>query len=232
MTGRISTTDTVHALLRDEIVTGALVSGSLYSIYGIADRLGVSRTPVRDAVLRLAEAGMVSIERNRGVRIRGLAVQDIREVFEARLLLEVPAATHAAAHGSDELLSRLGELVGDLTDVIDRHDVAEFDRRDRELHRTIILSTGNSRLAEMVESLRDVTQARGASTIDRSRSIQDVQVEHVPIVDAIRARDPGEAARLMRAHLATTGLLLMRQVAAATGEPVPAEWPASPIPLG
>lgn len=79
MAGRISTTDRVHALLRDEIVTGALVSGSLHSIYGIADRLGVSRTPVRDAVLRLADAGMVSIERNRGVRIRGLGVQEIRD---------------------------------------------------------------------------------------------------------------------------------------------------------
>lgn len=227
MAGRISTTDRVHALLREEIITGALASGSLHSIYEMANRLGVSRTPVRDAVLRLADAGMVSIERNRGVRIRGLGVQDIREVFEARLLLEVPAAAHAATHGSDELLRELGELVAGLTEAVDGPDAVEFNRRDRELHRAIIRSTGNQRLAGMVESLRDATQAYGVSTIDRSRSIREVQVEHVPIIAAIRARDSAEAARLMREHLTATGLLLMRQVAATTGEPMP----SAPFPV-
>ncbi|MEO6200355.1 MAG: GntR family transcriptional regulator [Cryobacterium sp.] len=229
MTIRISTTDRVHAALREEIITGALVSGSLHSIYEIADRLEVSRTPVRDAVLRLADAGMVSIERNRGVRIRGLGVADIREVFEARLLLEVPGAAHAAAHGSEELLNELDERITGLTEAATGHDAAEFIRRDRELHRAIVLSMGNRRLADMVETLRDATQAHGVSTIDRSRSIRDVQVEHVPIVDAIRARDPSAAARLMREHLTTTALLLMRQVAATTGEPVPSDWPL-PLP--
>ena len=102
--------DAALALLREEIITGALAGGSLHSIYGLAERLGVSRTPVRDAVLRLADAGMVAIERNRGVRIRGLSVDDVRKVFEARLLLEVPAAAHAARHGSDELLQELSEI--------------------------------------------------------------------------------------------------------------------------
>ena len=84
---RTSTTDRVHALLREEIVSGKLTSGSLHSIYALATRYGVSRTPVRDAVLRLSDSGMVRIERNRGVRIRGLGVHDIREVFETRLLI-------------------------------------------------------------------------------------------------------------------------------------------------
>jgi DNA-binding GntR family transcriptional regulator len=227
MPAKVSTTDRVHALLREEIVTGQLAGGSLHSIYGLAERLGVSRTPVRDAVLRLADAGMVTIERNRGVRIRGLSVQDIWEVFEARLLLEVPAAAHAARHGSAELLQELGERVHGLTGAAEEHDTAEFMRLDRQLHRAIVLSTGNQRLADMVESLRDATQAHGVSTIDRSRSIRDVQVEHLPIVDAIRRRDADAAAALMRDHLTTTALLLMRQVAAASGEAVPDEWASS-----
>jgi DNA-binding GntR family transcriptional regulator len=230
MATRVSTTDRVHALLREEIITGALAGGSLHSIYGLAERLGVSRTPVRDAVLRLADAGMVAIERNRGVRIRGLSVDDVRKVFEARLLLEVPAAAHAARHGSDELLQELSDRVQGLTGAVEEHDSVEFTRLDRELHRTIMLSTGNERLADLVESLRDVTQAHGVSTIDRSRSIREVQVEHLPIVTAIRARDADAAAALMRDHLVTTALLLMRQVAAATGEDVPERWPSSLFP--
>lgn len=227
MADAVSTTDRIHALLREEIITGALTGGSLHSIYGLAERLGVSRTPVRDAVLRLADAGMVTIERNRGVRIRRVNVHDVQEVFEARLLVEVPAAAHAARHGSDELLQELGDRVHALAGAVEEHDEGEFTRLDRQLHLAIMLSTGNGRLAEMVESLRDATQAQGISTIDRSRSIRDVQVEHVPIVDAIRARDAGAAAALMRDHLTATGLLLMGQVAAATGEPVPAQWPSS-----
>lgn len=226
MPGKVSTTDRVHALLREEIVTGALAGGSQHSIYGLAERLGVSRTPVRDAVLRLADAGMVTIERNRGVRIRGVSVHDIREVFEARLLLEVPAAAHAARHGSDELLQELGDRVRGLTGAVEQHDEGEFTRLDRELHRAIMMSAGNERLAGLVESLRDVTQAHGVSTIDRSRSIRDVQVEHVPIVDAIRSRDADAAASLMRDHLTTTALLLMQQVAATTGETPPDAWPS------
>ena len=232
MTERTSTTDRVHALLREEIITGALASGSLHSIYEMATRLGVSRTPVRDAVLRLADAGMVTIERNRGVRIRGLGVHDIREVFEARLLLEVPAAAHAAVHGSVELLQELDDRVRGLAGAVELHDAAEFNRLDRELHRAIILSSGNQRLADLVESLRDATQAHGISTIDHSRSIRDVQVEHLPIVDAIRSRDATAAAELMRDHLTTTALLLMRQVAETTGEPLPEHWPSTLAPAG
>ena len=135
MPNRISTTDRVHALLREEIVSGKLTSGSLHSIYALATRYGVSRTLVRDAVLRLSDSGMVRIERNRGVRIRGLGVHDIREVFETHLLIEVPAASYAAAHSTPTLIAELEARLATLADVADDSDAAEFSRRDRDLHR-------------------------------------------------------------------------------------------------
>ncbi|MFI5426488.1 GntR family transcriptional regulator [Aeromicrobium sp. UC242_57] len=95
---RISTTDRVFSSLRESIVSGEFPAGSLHSIYRLADLLEVSRTPVRDAVLRLADLGLVTIERNRGVRIRGVSVADVRAAFELRLMLEVPAAALAARH--------------------------------------------------------------------------------------------------------------------------------------
>ena len=189
MPNRISTTDRVHALLREEIVSGKLTSGSLHSIYALATRYGVSRTPVRDALLRLSDSGMVRIERNRGVRIRGLGVHDIREVFETHLLIEVPAASYAAAHSTPTLIAELEARLATLADATDDCDAAEFSRRDRDLHRTILAFTGNQRLVDLVESLRDLTQSFGVSTIARSRSVQQVQAEHAPIVDAIRTGD-------------------------------------------
>jgi len=87
VTSRTTATDRVFALLRERIVGGDLVAGSQHSIYRLSEQLEVSRTPVREAVLRLADLGLVEIERNRGVRIRGVSVADVREVFELRLLL-------------------------------------------------------------------------------------------------------------------------------------------------
>ena len=111
MAARITTTDRVFASLRESILSGEFPAGSLHSIYRLADLLDVSRTPVREAVLRLADIGLVTIERNRGVRIRGVSVADVRAVFELRLMIEVPAAAYAAAHAA---MPRMQQLEAEL----------------------------------------------------------------------------------------------------------------------
>lgn len=229
MAERISSTDRVHALLREAIVSGELESGSFHSIYQMAERFEVSRTPMRDAVLRLADAGLVQIERNRGVRIRGLSVADIRDIFESRLLLEVPAAGYAAEHAPASVLSELQATLEATGRSAVQGDVGNFTRHDRDLHNIVMLATGNTRLAGIVGSLRDTTQALGASTFNRSRDLGEVQREHVPIVAAIVERNAAEARAQMTAHLETTGLLLMNQVAAVTNEPVPEGWPSASV---
>lgn len=223
---RVSTTDRIHEALREGILSGELASGSLHSIYQLAERFGVSRTPVRDAVLRLADTGMLTIERNHGVRVRGLRVKDIRDVFDVRLLLEVPATARAAANATPELVAALQECLRSLEAAASASDFSSFMREDRHLHSLLMQAGGNERLAAIVESLRDATQARGVSTADHSRSLQQIQHEHVPIVDAVQRGDSDAAARVMSAHLIETGRLLMRQVAALSGEETPEGWPA------
>lgn len=230
MSQRVSATDLIHEKLRQAIVSGELLGGSLHSIYQVAARFGVSRTPVRDAVLRLADAGMVDIERNRGFRVRGLRVVDIRHVFELRLLLEVPAAAFAARRPSEQLLRELTDLLDALAEAAAAADSARFVQSDRQLHRAIISSTGNDQLVAAVESLRDATQARGLSTMQQSRNLHEIQHEHIPIVEAIRHGDALAASRMMRSHLVETGMLLMRQVASTTGETIHTPWPNDLIP--
>jgi DNA-binding GntR family transcriptional regulator len=87
-----SLTDRVVHELRESIRSGVLRPGELYSVYQLAEQLQVSRTPVREGLLRLAEAGMVRFERNRGFRVLRSAPADIAGIFHLRLLLEVPAA--------------------------------------------------------------------------------------------------------------------------------------------
>ncbi len=114
----------VFAALRQRILTGELAPGTRHSVYRLADELGVSRTPVREAVLRLADLGLVTIERNRGITIRGVRAEDVRDVFELRLLLEVPAAAGAASQVDDALAERL-------SDALDAMRHAAADRRFR-----------------------------------------------------------------------------------------------------
>lgn len=230
MTPKVTTTDRIHIAIREAILSGELASGSLHSIYQLADRFNVSRTPVRDAVLRLADAGMLEIERNRGVRVRGLKVDDIREIFEIRLLLEVPAAALAATTADDELKSGLQACIVDLAAAADADDAAKFMHSDRRLHELILAASGNSRLSTTVKSLRDITQAYGIWTADRSRSLRQIQHEHEPIVEAVTAHDPETAARLMHEHLVETATLLMKQVSRVSGEPIPDHWPSGLVP--
>lgn len=213
MTAPGTTTERVFALLRERIVGGDLAAGTQHSIYRLAEQLEVSRTPVREAVLRLADLGLVEIERNRGVRIRGVTVADVREVFELRLLLEVPAAAGAARRADRTLRDALTENVEQTRAHAATGSEVDFTRVDRDFHALVASAIGNPRLEAEVGRLRDSIQARGVSTFGRSRPLAEVAAEHAPVAAAIANGDPAAAAASMAAHLEHTGTLLMAQVA-------------------
>ncbi len=210
--GRRSATDEVFARLREEILTGRLAPGSQHSVYRLSAELGVSRTPVREAVLRLADLGLVTIEKNRGIRVRGVHVEDVRDVFELRLLLEVPVAAAAARGGDPVLPVRLREVLAAMRAAADEDDVPTFAQLDRSLHAALGEAVGNARLSQEVDRLRDSIQVRGVATFGRTRSMRDVADEHEPIVAAVEAGDAAAAASAMRDHLVRTAALLIAQV--------------------
>lgn len=211
---RVSTTDRVFASLRESIVAGEFPAGSLHSIYKLAELLEVSRTPVRDAVLRLADLGLVTIERNRGIRIRGVTVADVRSAFEVRLMLEVPAAAMAAQFADRDAIDAIETELTRMRRCAAAADETGLMQHDRQLHQAISAVMSNARLQAEITTLSDSIQARGALTIDRSRGMAEVAEEHAPIVEAIVLRDPDGAADHMAQHLVHTATLLMRQVAA------------------
>jgi DNA-binding GntR family transcriptional regulator len=212
---RRSTTDDVLTRLREQILTGTLAPGSGHSIYRLADDLGVSRTPVREAVLRLADLGLVTIERNRGITIRGVRAEDVRDVFELRLLLEPAAAAGAADQvrrgGGRVLVGRLETALQAMRVAAEADDAATFTGHDRDLHAALGEAVGNQHLSQEVDRLRDLIQVRGVSTMGRTRSLTQVADEHAPIVEAVVAGDPPAAAAAMREHLARTAGLLLDQ---------------------
>lgn len=200
--------------LRAAIVDGRLAAGERYSVAQLAERFGVSRTPVREALLVLERQGVVRFERNRGVRVLETTAHDIEEVFALRLLLEVPATRRACVLLDDDDLAALDHEIRAMATLAPEGDEGAFMAHDRRFHEIILRGSGNRRLAGIVAQLRDLVRFRGASTVGRSRDLEAILAEHVTILDALRARDPAAAADAMRAHLLETARLLLAQESA------------------
>lgn len=206
-----SITGQVRESIRRAIIDGELAPGSLHSVQTLADVFKVSRTPVREALIDLAGAGMVEFERNRGVRILETSDHDLEEILVLRILLEVPATFKAASQVDDECLGRLREELAAMEIAAAKGDESAQMEHDRRFHDLINRASGNARLSAFVDSLRDLILTRGVSTAEQTRSLEEIVVEHRQILAALEARDPDAAATAMKEHLVHTSALLLEQ---------------------
>lgn len=206
-----SMTDNVVAHVSAAVADGRMQPGVLYSVYQLAEQLGVSRSPVREALLRLSEAGMVRFERNRGFRVVLPTPHDIAEIFAIRLSLELPAVRTVASKANEKIIADLRRTQGEMDVCAAVGDERQFAHYDRKLHDTIMMFAGNERARAIVTGLRVTTTVLGASTARRSRSLTDINDQHRPIIDAISRRDAVGASRLLDRHITDTGTLLVAQ---------------------
>ncbi|MCF8786235.1 GntR family transcriptional regulator [Rhodococcus ruber] len=199
------------AAVRAAIDDGRMKPGVKYSVYQLAEGLGISRTPVRDALLRLEEVGLIKFEARQGFRVLLPQPKEIAEIFAVRLALELPAVRKAATADdpalSDALLHQQ-RLMRDAAAVGNEH---QFAHHDLGLHDLILHAADNSRARAIVTTLRETTRLLGANTADTTRTLTDIDDEHTPVIDAIIAGHPDEAEAAMRTHLENTGKLLVTQ---------------------
>jgi len=202
-------TDQVLRALTDAIVEGRLVPGTLHSVASLAEQLGVSRTPVREALIQLSRRGMVGFERNRGVRILETTIHDLEQIFEIRLWIEPPATHQAVRRMGAREVEVVRHHFEAMLAAARRDRLAEMWRHDRALHRAIIQASGNLRAAQYLDGLRDLVLMRGATTVGRARSPLEIVEDHRPLVEAIEAGDAAAAAEEMRRHVRTTADLVL-----------------------
>ncbi|MEV5845385.1 GntR family transcriptional regulator [Streptomyces sp. NPDC051985] len=224
MSDRGNLQERAYTFLRDAIISGELKDGSQHSIYRLAEQLEISRTPVRDAVIQLAESGFVTVERNRGFRVHGPTVERLRDIFELRLLLEVPAAFHAATHGGAELRAKLRAATSGMTATLAQGDTGGYLLHDRAFHEHIASAVGNQRLSLTLDSLREVVRDPGGYSNFGVRGPDTIIEEHAAIAHAIAEGDPKKSAEAMRDHLVRTGTVLMDRLAQRRGESVDPNW--------
>ncbi|GAB3271439.1 GntR family transcriptional regulator [Kineosporia babensis] len=192
--------DQVEARLREQIVQGHLPPGSRLSEGEIAQSLGTSRGPVREALRRLSHHGLVTQEPHRGAFVRSLDLAEVRELFEVRIALESEAATLAAARlersGAEQLL-QLQEQAD--REVGEQQPSPVFDRHD--LHVLIVQLAGNQRLAQAVSQINvelRLARSRSGATGLRARH---ATAEHRRLIEHLAAGDSAGAALAMREHL-------------------------------
>jgi DNA-binding GntR family transcriptional regulator len=207
-------------VIRASILAGELAAGEIYSATTLAERLGVSATPVREAMLELANDGLVESVRNRGFRILTPEEDDLDEISQLRLMLEVPSMRIVADRASDGDLLELRDIVEQIEATAAAADVAGFLLADREFHLGMLELTGNRRLVRLVAQLRDQTRIAGITELAREGNLAKSAAEHRDILDALEERDAEKAKALMKRHLIHT-----RGIWAGRAEPEPGAVP-------
>lgn len=206
-------TDQIALRLRSAILSGELVPGLQYSASGLAEQFGVSRTPVREALLELARAGMLRIDKNRGVRIIPTALDEVVECFQVRLMLESPAAARAAEIVDDISFQEVQARFDDMQKAADLNDADATLRADRDFHLALLALAGNKKLVSVLADLRNLVLTRGIATAPNARSCQELVDDHRDILEAVRMKDPVRAGEAMRRHILNTATLLIRREA-------------------
>jgi DNA-binding GntR family transcriptional regulator len=191
-------------VLRAAILGGELAPGSIHSAVTLADRLGVSPTPVREAMLALVVSGLVEVVPNRGFRVTVIDDRDLDEIFELRLILEVTGIELAASRGADADVELLGARLAELEAAAASSDVPAYLVADRAFHLELLALAGNDRLVRIVAELRDQARITGLRTLAETATLAITAAEHRPLLEAVRARDAPAAQRIMTSHLAHT----------------------------
>lgn len=196
--------DQANDVIRAAIVSGELRPGEIHSAAALGKRLGVSATPIREAMVDLAKTGLVEPVRNRGFRILTVDEQDLDEIGELRMLLEPPSMRKIAELASDSQLSSLGSVVDDLEAAAAKSDVTTFLVADRRFHLSLLEIVGNARLVRLIAELRDQTRLVGLRPLAESDSLAESAREHRDVLEALEERDGRRAEELMRRHLRHT----------------------------
>lgn len=194
-----------YQALRGLVLEGPYPPGSRLKEAEIAARLGVSRTPVREALLQLEGEGLVELIPNRGAVVRELSRADVHEILVLRAILEAFCASTAATSMGGEAIDELEALHTRLAEEAARspYDGQEAALADlnTNFHRAVIRGSGNTRIGALLEKLVAIPAAWKAGFWGSQRHREAAVVYHLEIVDAIRARDPLRADAVMKSHI-------------------------------
>src|SRR6185436_16096063 len=178
--------------------------GVLYSAPALAEKFGVSATPVREAMLDLANEKLVTIVRNKGFRVNELSDRDLDEIASLRALIEIPAMAEVARAINEPTRAAVEELrpmAKELVQVAEAGDLIRYVEVDRRFHLALLALAGNRHLVEVVANLRARSRLYGLQELAERGELGRSAAEHEQLVDLVVAGDAAGAADLMRRHI-------------------------------
>ena len=190
-------------LVKRELLSGAVEAGSILSANALSKELGISNSPMREALMDLAAQGLLEVVKNRGFRVYSMTRSDLRDVREMRSILEVAAIERLALRGmSEPERARAHDLSETSLAALRSGEVVDFLDADHAMHMYLVDLVGNPRLSAAIGSLRDQTRICGAFAATPPDAFEACVLEHRDLLDAIAAKDVSTAGRIMAEHLA------------------------------
>ena len=200
--GRVTLKDEATSIVRHALMSGTMQPGKIYSANALATQLGVSNSPVREAMMALSEKGLLEVVRNRGFRVVEMSPKDQKEVYDLRLLIEVTAVGSVADQGvSPADAARLTELADAALAAAKPDSMVDYLENDQQFHLAIVEMLGNSRMTKIIENLRDQSRISGSYHLAERGLLATSAAEHGPILAALVAGDRKLVESLMIQHL-------------------------------
>ncbi|MFJ3459923.1 GntR family transcriptional regulator [Achromobacter spanius] len=192
----------VLAQLRSRIVSGEAAPGTIYSVPAVAAEMGMSTTPVREALLELSRTGLVSPLRNRGFRVEAATPKDLENQFDVRIMLEAGALVALARKGLTDT-EPLVLLADDVAAAVKSGNVTDYIETDRRFHEALVSRVENPLLTRMIMGLRADMRLYGISSPEGLERQRASVSEHYEMIELAAARQTDAIAALITRHIAS-----------------------------
>jgi DNA-binding GntR family transcriptional regulator len=198
---QVSLSEQAYECIKQEIVSLKLPPGSVINEAGLQEKLGLGRTPIREALKRLSLEKLVVIVPRRGMFVNEIGIRDLQQLFEMRLPLESLAARLAAERGTDEHWERMKSALSDLPKTGANNEA--LITIDKTCHEIIYEAADNEFLRDTLVTHYALSLRLWYYFLSRIGDMREVILEHQLILDALQAKDGDKAARLMERHIGT-----------------------------
>jgi DNA-binding GntR family transcriptional regulator len=200
----------VFETIRNAIISGSLKPGERMMEVQMAERLGVSRTPIREAIRKLELEGLVIMLPRKGAFVADLSVKDLTEVLEIRATLEGLAAGLAVARINQEEIEELEVIALKFHKSLEGDDVEEQISLDTQFHEAIFKASRNERLIQLNSNLREQVRRFREIYLKKSHRATETIKEHYDLLEAISSRDVSKAEKLAKKHVETTESAILK----------------------
>lgn len=192
------------SIIKEAVLAKKLEPEKMYTEAALTKEMGISRTPVREALIHLASRGMIVYHPRKGFKIRCMTEKDVRDLFELRLALELTVIRHITPNLTEGALAEIEKAWDRYREMVQTGDPLEFIHANRDFHIHLAQLTENSYLINALDEIRDLTDLAGVRSLEVDSRTLEATEEHGRIFAELKRQSMDGALRQMEAHIRTT----------------------------